>query len=242
MKLTILQVGETPAVLSDRYPRFGTFFETMFTGIGAGFTYDSVPIVAGAPFPDPDEVEAVVVTGSAYGVYDTPPWIEPLRDFIRAVYQRNTPMLGVCFGHQIIADALGGEVRKSDKGWGIGRHVYNAQPIHPALSGLDETIAIAASHQDQVLAPPEGAEVFLSSAFTPNAGIVYANGATISVQPHPEFTPHFAKELVELRRNNPLGDAVVDERLASLDAPVDNDALATALADFLKAAADRKKA
>ncbi len=233
MKLTILQVGETPQALRDRFLRFDRFFERMLAATANGFSFDSIPILDGAPFPDPEELEGVVITGSAVGVYDRPDWIDPLRGFIRAAYQAKTPMLGVCFGHQIMTDALGGDVRKSEKGWGLGRHVYAVDKRNPALDGLGAEIAIAASHQDQVITPPDGTEIFLSSGFTPNAGLIYGNGAAISVQPHPEFDPGFSRALVELRRHNPLDDAFVDERLASLDAPVDNAALAAALARFL---------
>ena len=236
MKLTILNVGEVAEVLRDRYERFTPFFETMFGDLDMGFTFESIPIIDGAPFPDLDNVEAVVIPGSAMGVYDHPDWIDPLRDFIRRAYDAKKPMLGVCFGHQIIADALGGDVRKSEKGWGIGRHVYDVAPRHAALDALSDTLALAASHQDQVIAPPEGAEVFLSSEFTPNAGILYGNGVTISVQPHPEFDVGFSRALVELRRDNPLSDDVIEERLASLDTPVDNATFAGVLANFLLSA------
>ena len=118
MKLTILHVGEVTEVLRDRYERFTPFFETMFGDLDMGFTFEAIPIIDGAPFPDLDTVEAVVIPGSAAGVYDQPDWIEPLRDFIRRAYDAKKPMLGVCFGHQIIADALGGDVRKSEKGLG----------------------------------------------------------------------------------------------------------------------------
>jgi GMP synthase-like glutamine amidotransferase len=233
MKLSILQVGETPASLRGRFPRFDTFFERMLGETDNGFTFDSVPILDGVPLPDPRAIEGVVITGSAVGVYDHTEWIDPLRRFIRDAYATQVPMLGVCFGHQIMADALGGEVRKSEKGWGVGRHVYGVTHRHAALSELPGEIAIAASHQDQVIMPPQDAEVFLASEFTPNAGLVYGNGAAISVQPHPEFDVAFSRALVELRRGNPLPDAFVDERLASLDAPVDNSRLAAALARFL---------
>ncbi len=233
MKLTLLQVGETPPAMRGDRPRFQPFFETMFDETGYGFGYEHVLIVDGEPFPDPGAVEGVVITGSAHGVYDDIAWMVPLRAFIRDAYASNTPMLGVCFGHQIIADALGGEVRKSEKGWGIGRHVYGMNNRHETLAGLPGEIALAASHQDQVIVPPEDAEVFLSSEFTPNAGLVYGNGATISIQPHPEFDVGFSKALVELRRDNPLSDDIVDERLNSLDRPVDNALMARALAGFL---------
>ncbi|MBU1174198.1 MAG: type 1 glutamine amidotransferase [Alphaproteobacteria bacterium] len=237
MRLTILQVGEAPGPLRDHYPRFGPFFERMFADLDMGFCFDSIPILDGAPLPDPGVVEGVIITGSAQGVYDTPAWIDPLRRFIRDAHEAATPMLGVCFGHQIMADALGGDVRKSEKGWGIGRHVYDVVPGHDALAGLGNSIAIAASHQDQVIVPPPGAETFLCSDFTPHAGLLYANGAAISVQPHPEFDVGFSRALVELRRGNPLPTEVIDERLASLDAPLDNKALAKTLARFLLDAA-----
>ncbi len=236
MKLTILQVGETPAALRDERPRFQPFFETMFDSTGHDFTYEQVLIIDGEPFPDPGAIEGAVVTGSFYGVYDDVAWMEPLRAFIRDAYARKTPMLGVCFGHQIMADALGGEVRKSEKGWGIGRHVYERSAKNDLLASLPGEVALAASHQDQVITPPGEAEVFLSSDFTPNAGLVYANGAAISMQPHPEFDVGFSKALVELRRNNPLSDTIVEERLSTLDKPVDNTKVATMLGQFLLAA------
>ena len=99
-------------------------------------------------------------------------------------------MAGICFGHQLMAQALGGTVRKSEKGWGIGRHVYDVVPGNGVIDG--DKIAIAASHQDQVIEPPAGATTIFHSAFTPHAGLLYANGAAMSVQPHPEFTPAFA--------------------------------------------------
>ena len=86
MKLTILHVGEVTEVLRDRYERFTPFFETMFGDLDMGFTFEAIPIIDGAPFPDLDTVEAVVIPGSAAGVYDQPDWIEPLRDFIRRAY------------------------------------------------------------------------------------------------------------------------------------------------------------
>ncbi len=239
MKLTLLQVGEIPAPLRDRFSRFDSFFERLFSEIDGTLAFESVPIHDGAPFPDPKTIEAVVIPGSAYGVYDTPDWMDPLRDFIRAAYGARTPMLGVCFGHQIMADALGGEVRKSDKGWGIGRHTYSVVRKHPVLDGLGGEIAIAASHQDQVVVPPPGTEVFLFSPFTPYAGLAYDNGAAISVQPHPEFDVEFSRALVELQRQDPLSDDFIDERLASLDAALDNGQLAEVLLRFLKEAARR---
>lgn len=234
MKLTILQVGENPPQLRDRFPRYSNNFERMFSAAGAEFEFETVYVLDAEPLPDPNQTEGVVITGSAAGVYDTPDWMDPLRGFIRRAYALNTPMLGVCFGHQVMADALGGDVRKSDKGWGVGRHVYAVKDRPDFLGDIGDTLAIAASHQDQVISPPAEADVFLSSEFTPNAGLAYRNGAAVSIQPHPEFEPDYSRALVELRRDNPLSDDEVDAGHKSLDAPLDNLQVAVALARFFQ--------
>ena len=232
MKLTILQVGESPAPMRQQFGRYPTHFEDMFAATGAGLTFESVYLLDGAPLPDPRSLEGVVITGSAAGVYDMLPWMDPLRAFIRDAYATKTPTLGICFGHQIMADALGGDVRKSEKGWGLGRQVYAVNNKPGFMNGIGDAVAIAASHQDQVIAPPAEAEVFLASDFTPNAGLVYRNGAAISMQPHPEFNEAFSRGLVELRRNNPLNDDAVALADRSLDTPVDSPEVAKGLARF----------
>jgi len=237
MKLTIVQVGESPAKLRDRYPRYPEHFQRMFAAAGAGFAFETLYVLDGDPFPDPATLEGIVITGSAAGVYESHAWIDPLRAFVRAAYGGKTPMLGVCFGHQIMAEALGGDVRKSEKGWGIGRNEYRVLKTPDWLGPLGDTVAIPASHQDQVIAPPDEAEVFLASDFTPNAGLVYRNGAAVSIQPHPEFDHAFSGALVGIRRGNPLSDAEADQAEKSLQEPLDNIDLARALARFFLGAA-----
>jgi GMP synthase-like glutamine amidotransferase len=234
--LTILKTGDVPAPLADRFAPYPDMFARALEGAGAGFRYRTVAVNEGAPLPDPATLDAVLITGSAAGVYEDHAWLDPLRGFIRAAYGARTPMVGVCFGHQVIADALGGVVRKSEKGWGLGRHRYRLKgrpaALAPAMAGLPETLAIACSHQDQVIAPPEGAEVFLSSGFTPNAGLVYANGAVMSVQPHPEFEDSYARALVELRRGR-APEPVIATALASFETPSDSRLAAGLVAAFL---------
>ena len=123
-------------------------------------------------------------------------------------------MLGICFGHQIMADALGGDVRKSEKGWGLGRHTYRVTNRPGFMADAPGALAVACSHQDQVIVPPTEAEVVLASDFTPNAGLFYRSGKALSFQPHPEFLDDYALALVELRRGR-APDAVVDEGVAS---------------------------
>lgn len=236
MKITVLQVGDVPAALQAQFGPYIPMFEHMFARIGAGFDFEVLQIAEGAPFPELADVEALLIPGSAAGVYDDFEWMEPLRAYIRKAYTARTPMLGVCFGHQVMADALGGEVRKSEKGWGLGRHTYRVTKGTSAFACFGETAALAASHQDQVIAPPACATAYLSSDFTPNAGLVYDNGAALSIQPHPEFAVAYSKALCDLRLSESFDQSSVDAAKATLDQPLDNDKAARFFADFLRTA------
>ncbi|HEV7346548.1 MAG TPA: type 1 glutamine amidotransferase [Devosia sp.] len=233
MKLTILQTGEVPVPLRDRFGPYRTMFEAMFDATEQGFRYETVAVSDGEPLPDAGTLEGIVITGSPAGVYDDFEWLDPLRAFIRDAYAKRVPMVGVCFGHQIMADALGGEVRKSEKGWGLGRHHYAVQSRPAFMRDAPATLAIACSHQDQVITPPTEAEVILASAFSPNAGLAYRNGAAISFQPHPEFTDDYAAALAELRRGK-VPDEVVDTALASIAIRSDSADLAGYIGQFFK--------
>lgn len=233
MKLTIIQTGEVPAALRPQFGAYPPMFTRMFAEAGHGFAYETVAVHDGAPFPDAAGLDAILITGSAAGVYDDYAWLGPLRAFIRSAYAANTPMLGICFGHQIMADALGGDVRKSEKGWGLGRHTYAVKARPGFLSTDLPALSIACSHQDQVIVPPAEAEVFLGSEFTPNAGLVYRNGRALSLQPHPEFTDDYTLALAELRRGK-APDGVVDTALASVATPSHSRDVAGWLGGFLR--------
>ncbi len=241
MKLTILQLGQTPKAMSGKFAPYHEMFGAMFGAVGANFTYQVVDVLNGEKVPNPKDLQAVVVTGSAASVYEDLQWIEVIRLFIRSAHNSNLPMLGICFGHQIIADALGGVVEKSAKGWGLGRHIYQVHDNNAFSKNMPGEIAVPASHQDQVIVAPKAAKVFMASKFTPNAGLIYDNGATMSIQPHPEFSAAYASGLCEVRRNNPLSENQVDSALASLKEPLDNDHMARMLADFLLQAKKLRK-
>ena len=232
MKLTLIQPTDVPEPLRPRFGTYAPMFHRMFAG--QDFTFDAVRLSEGEPLPDPASLDAVLITGSSAGVYDNHlAWMEPLRAFIRRSYAQNTPMVGICFGHQIMADALGGDVRKSEKGWGLGRHVYEVKTRPAHIGGDLPQFAIACSHQDQVIAPPAEAETFLASEFTPHAGLAYRNGAAISLQPHPEFEDDYALALAELRRGK-APDAVIDTALASVSRPSDSREMAGYLGAFIR--------
>lgn len=208
-------------------------FESLLGGVDAGFIFESVAVLDGAPPPDPTTLDAVVITGSSAGAYEDHAWIAPLERFIRAAAEARTPQIGICFGHQIMAQALGGRVEKSPKGWGVGRHVYELGPAAPLPHAAPGAFAIAASHQDQVVAPPAAAEVIAWSDHTAFAGLHYPAARALSLQGHPEMTPEFTAALVASRRGR-IADPLVDAALDSLEAPLDREQVARWLAAFLR--------
>ena len=229
-RVTIIETGIISPKQRERHGSFPQMFQRMIGAADASITFDVVSVVAGEPLPDPAALEAILITGSPAGVYDGLGWIALLEDFVRAAYASRTPMAGICFGHQLMAQALGGIVRKSEKGWGIGRHLYDLVPGNGVIGG--SRIALACSHQDQVIEPPRGAKTFMFSEFTPHAGLLYGNGAALSVQPHPEFSAGFAHLCCQLREGKAPDDLVTAAK-ASLELPLENARLGEAITRFL---------
>lgn len=223
MKLAILETGRPPGDLDQE---FGDYPAMMAEMLGPGFAIETFDVQAGE-LPEPASHHAYLITGSPAGVYDPLPWIEPLQEFIRSA--DGAKMVGICFGHQIMAEALGGHVEKSDKGWGAGLHRYTVVRSEPGIDTTG-TIAIPASHQDQVVRQPPNTEVVAASDFTPFAALAWSDRPAISFQFHPEFSPEFAKALIE-KRYDIVPDP--DAAIASLDAPNDNARVAGWIRSFL---------
>ncbi len=225
-RIAILETGAPPAALAPVHGDYPAMFRAL---LGEAFETEIFDVRAGA-LPDPDLFDGAIVTGSAAGVYEDHPWIEPLLAWIRAARGR-LRLVGVCFGHQAMAQALGGRVEKSDRGWGVGLHRYQVAAAEPWMQPAAEGIAIPVSHQDQVVAPPPDARVVLSSAFTPYAGLAWGDDA-VSFQCHPEFSPAYAAALVEGRAGR-IPPVVAAEALASLREPDDRDVLGEWIRRFL---------
>lgn len=236
MKLTIVETGLVPAPIRASFVDYPGMFRALVRASDPAMDFETVSVIKGETLPDPASLEAILITGSPAGVYDDDPWIGPLMDFARAAAAAAVPQVGICFGHQLLAEALGGKVIKSPKGWGVGRHTYDVQAC-PGLvaKNCPKTISVAVSHQDQVVTPPPGAEVIARSDFTPYAGLHYANGSAISFQCHPEFDDTYSAALYTAREDR-LGPAAA-QAVASLAAPGDNALVGEWIADFLKSRA-----
>ena len=227
-RIAIIETGAPPAGLADEYGDYPAMFRTL---LGEGFETETFDAVAGS-LPDAEAFDGVMITGSPAGVYDDLPWIGPLLAWICAAKGR-TRLVGICFGHQAMAQALGGHVEKSERGWGVGLHTYEVAGGEPWMTSAAATVAIPVSHQDQVVVQPPEARVTIRSAFTPYAGLAWGDDA-ISFQCHPEFRPAYAGALLGGRRGR-IPDALVDAGLASLDQPDDRGVMGDWIRRFLSA-------
>jgi len=226
MKIAVLETGAPPGTLVEEYGDYPSMFAHL---LGPGFEVESFDVQGGRLPPEKSAYGAYLITGSPAGVYEPLPWIVPLEEFIRAA--KHSKMVGVCFGHQVMAEALAGKVEKSDKGWGAGLHRYDVLRSEP---WMDEaaTIAAPASHQDQVVVQPPNTDVIAASEFTPIAALAWRDRPAISFQFHPEFSPAYAKALIEKR----FDVVPAPERaIASLDAPNDNERVGGWIRRFLEA-------
>ena len=199
MLIGILVTGHALDELRDTRGDYDQIFGDLLIGFGfetkAWFFVDE-------EYPEsPADADGWLITGSKHGAYEDHPWIPHLEAFIRDVYADGRPMIGICFGHQIIAQALGGKVVKFDLGWAVGHADYDI--------GGDQ-MRLLAWHQDQVVETPESAEVIGSNAFCENAALLYDN-RNLTIQPHPEFDGEILEKLIEVR-----GKGVVEpDRLAA---------------------------
>ncbi len=220
MLIGILETGHVPAPLRDAHGTYPEMFEKLLAGRGLRFR--SWPVVD-MDFPaSVHQADGWLITGSRHGAYEDLPFIKPLEAFIRDAQAARVPMVGICFGHQIIAQALGGRVEKFAAGWSVGPRRYT-------IAGRD--FMLSAWHQDQVVVPPDGATVIGESDFCRYAAMIYDDWA-LTVQPHPEHEAPFVEGLIRSRGKGVVPDALLEDAQARLCLPTDSDAMADMIADF----------
>lgn len=222
MKIGILQTGLVPENLVEEHGEYPEVFMKFLTGYG--FEFDSYSVVRGEFPSGPEAADGWLITGSRHGVYEDHPWIAPLEDLIRRAVAAGKPIVGICFGHQIIAQALGGRVEKYDGGWAIGPQDYD-------LNG--QNITLNAWHQDQVITPPDGAKTVGSNAFCTHAALLYP-GKAYSVQPHPEFSDAYTQDLIDTRGPGIVPQDILDQAAAKLGTPLSAQKLADQFALFFR--------
>lgn len=222
MRIGILKCGQSPEVLRGELGDYDTMFERLLAGRGFDFATWHVEAME---FPaSVHEADGWLLTGSRHGTYEEHAFIPPLEDFIRRAYAAGVPLVGICFGHQTIAQALGGRVEKFPGGWSIGPQDYDFD---------GETVTLNAWHQDQVVERPQDAQVVASSGFCTNAALVYGDRA-FTVQAHPEFDDAMIHGLIE-HRSDTVPSELVAEALTHMDDAAQSKLIADRIEAFFKA-------
>ncbi|MFY0989860.1 glutamine amidotransferase-related protein [Halomonas sp. C05BenzN] len=234
MRIGLLQCDDVAPELRGTHGNYPEMFERLFHRVDPGLEFRVWRCLDGEIPDDVDAVDAWLTTGSKFGVNDGLAWVDALEAFVRRLWVAGKPLVGICFGHQLMARALGGEVAKSARGWGVGlsfnRVLEQADWMTPWQAGLD----LVVSHQDQVERLPPGARVLAGSDFCPFY-LMQMGEHFLGVQGHPEFSKAYSRDLMGLRRDL-VGDNRVREGKASLSAPVDDTLMVRWILNFMKRA------
>ncbi len=233
MKLGILK---TDAVRPEWVAEFGEYPD-MFIGllghVDPSLEFRVYDVEQGEYPTDIDEVGAYLITGSKSSVYDdNKPWIATLMEFVRELDRRRKKLVGICFGHQLVAHALGGKAEKSLKGWGVGLHTHRFTEVPEWHDNEDMDFDIVVSHQDQVVRNAAGARVLAGSDFCENA-VCQIDDHILTFQGHPEFMPEYSREIMKFRQEV-LGEQVYTAGMASLAVAPQRERVARWILNFLQ--------
>ena len=213
LKICILDNDNLDPAVIDTYVSYGAMTEAMFAAAGVPWQFDRFNTTLGRYPADFDAYDAVLLTGSKADAFSDEPWVRTLRERVTELLRQRKTLLGICFGHQLIAYCLGAEVGRAPQGWGMGRMHYDwvgPQPLRPDAAST--TLNLLASHQDQVKTLPVGATLLARSDFCPIAAYA-VDDRVFCVQPHPEFVEAYSAWILQKRP-----ESVAAERRATVHA------------------------
>ncbi|CAG9298429.1 glutamine amidotransferase-related protein [Celerinatantimonas diazotrophica] len=199
MEIAILNCDKVDRDLAAKYGEYGDMFVTTLSErqTGLKFThYDALH----RQLPDEQKYfDGYIITGSRHNSYDNDPWIIELIEWVRSADRLKKHVAGICFGHQLIARALGATVKKSEKGWGLGSTTVQLQHRPDWLNEMPQQLKLWVSHQDQVQNCPPQCQVIAKSDFCP-IFMLAKQSHIFTVQGHPEFIESYTEVLLEKRR------------------------------------------
>lgn len=233
MKLCILDNDFLDPAVAPTYVGYGAMFERLLRQAGAEGTFDIFNTVKGEYPASFEPYDAVLLTGSKADSFSQEPWVLALKDKVQALLLAKKKLIGVCFGHQLIALCLGAKVGRAPQGWGAGRMTYEWLAPELAHAQGREDVALLASHQDQVFDLPGGTRLLATSAFCPVAAFGI-DGQLFCVQAHPEFVEDYSAFLLNKRRSM-FGEECYQAFIQSLAKGHDGLAVARMMVAFINA-------
>jgi GMP synthase (glutamine-hydrolysing) len=206
--ILVLKSGSTSAPVRVAFGDYDRWFSSALSRCGArarivdAYRGERLPVDVGA-------FDGVIITGSPHSVLERAPWMARLAEYARDAAMRSVPVLGVCFGHQILADAFGGTVERNPAGREIGTvtcSLTSAGIADPLFAGVPRSFSVQTTHEDVVRAPPD-AEILATNRFTTNQA--FRIGPYVrAVQFHPEVAPDTMRAMIVARASSLAADAV----------------------------------
>ncbi|MEC4724357.1 GMP synthase [Shewanella sp. D64] len=232
MRIGILQCDDVTAALQAKHGNYPEMFTRLFEDLDRELVFVVYRVIDGDYPNSVDDCEAYITTGSRYGVNDDEPWVLQFKQYIATLYAYKKKLIGICFGHQMMVKALGGEVVKSPKGWGVGV-ATSAITLHkPWMDCNIEKLSLVVSHQDQVTVLPEDTEIIASSDFCPFY-MIQINDHFLGIQGHPEFSKIYSQDLMNARRDR-IPAQRIEKGIESLSHVIDEKRFTQWMMNFLR--------
>lgn len=227
MKIALLICDEVNKNLQNIQGDYPDMFKELFPSLH----FDVFNVFKGQFPPNAHEYEAYLVNGSRHSVYEDVDWIIHLKEFVEEIYKAKKKYVGVCFGHQLLAEALGGQVARATTGWSVGVHQFEITQKENWMSPFQSRVNLLMMCQDQVKVLPPQSEILAKTPLCP-VGMFTVCGHMLGIQAHPEFSKSYDRALMELRIAR-MGTEVVNTGIESLEKPVDREIVAEWILQFL---------
>lgn len=208
----VIETGESPTILLPDYGSYPTMGRRLFESFRNDLEFTTISPVTGDPLPSPDAYDCYLLMGSEFSANDPFDWIGSLIGFVQKVSKLHIPTVGICFGHQLIAKAMGGTV--TNTGWTLGSQRYSLVEADAAQLTEFETLCF---HEDQITQLPPSANLSMTSERCINAAISYQQWPCWTIQSHPEFSEDYARALFDYCRGTYISNELADEAIASVD-------------------------
>lgn len=232
MRIALLQCDHVAEELRPKHGDIPDLFSKLFRRAAPEVALDVFNVFKGEYPPETNPYDGFISSGSRYSVYEEQPWILRFREFVRKLYAQEKKFVGICFGHQMMAEALGGKCEKSDRGWGVGVKEVVIRKKMPWMQPALDSYRLIVSHADQITKVPENGRVLGGNAHCPCS--IYMVGENfLGIQAHPEFSADFEKDILEVRRDR-IGQAAIDAALPTLTEKTDEADVTRWIVEFFK--------